>query len=148
MEELKIRLLVDRSLEKVDGIQQTIRKISDCDITVCDLADMVHEDADVILLGYESGDAGPDDAVTAQLFRRARVIMVSSDIRSAGCELAIVRGASGLLSRSASAATIAKAARCVACGELWLDRQTTGRVFDRLSRGMIRKKVGGAVLWS
>ncbi|MGE5522425.1 MAG: hypothetical protein ACM3SS_01830 [Rhodospirillaceae bacterium] len=104
MEELKIRLLVDRSLEKVDGIQQTIRKISDCDITVCDLADMVHEDADVILLGYESGDAGPDDAVTAQLFRRARVIM--------------------------------------------LDRQTTGRVFDRLSRGMIRKKVGGAVLWS
>lgn len=148
MDELKIRLLVDRSLEKVDGIQQAIRKISDCEITVCDLADMVDEDADVILLGYEPGNAATDDAITAQLFRRARVIVVSSDVRSADCELAIMRGASGLLSRSASSATVVKAARCVAWGELWLDRQTTGRVFDRLSRGIIRKKVRGASLWS
>jgi two-component system, NarL family, nitrate/nitrite response regulator NarL len=43
-------------------------------------------------------------------------------------------GARGVLCKTESSLTLARAMECVSAGELWLDRKTTGKVFQSLSR--------------
>jgi DNA-binding NarL/FixJ family response regulator len=49
-------------------------------------------------------------------------------------EQALLAGARGVLAKTAQPATILRAIACVHAGELWLDRNRTGSLIDRLRR--------------
>jgi DNA-binding NarL/FixJ family response regulator len=103
---------------------------------------LMADDADIVLAAVgDDDDASVEELLSARPSpSRPRVMLVTSETSKVFHEEAIIRGAFGILHESASEVFVLKALACVARGELWLDRQTTGRVFDRLSRGMIGKK--------
>jgi DNA-binding NarL/FixJ family response regulator len=64
---------------------------------------------------------------------RAQVLMLAS-VRDPDSTVRVIRaGARGVVFRSDAPETIHKAVRKVREGELWLDRQTTGRIVDALT---------------
>jgi DNA-binding NarL/FixJ family response regulator len=65
--------------------------------------------------------------------RGARVLVLSG-ARDGKHELAILRGACGVVHKDDTPELLIKAIRKVHQGELWLDRNSTGRLFVELSR--------------
>jgi len=65
--------------------------------------------------------------------RSARVLLLSGS-RDDKHELAILRGACGVVHKSDAPEVLIKAIRKVHDGQLWLDRASTGRLFVELSR--------------
>jgi two-component system, NarL family, nitrate/nitrite response regulator NarL len=137
-------IAIDQHLESLSAIQELIDHPGpEWHVAVCGHASMVSSEyADVILIS-----GGPDGDATLEWVwaycrcsSHPKLLLVASDVPPEYREEAVIRGASGVLDKAASASVLMKAVTCVARGELWLDRQTTGRVFDRLSRGMIRKR--------
>lgn len=63
-----------------------------------------------------------------------RIVVFTGSANENLHDAAVNAGASGLVRKTESAATLFKALACVAEGELWLDRATTGRIFQMLSR--------------
>jgi len=66
--------------------------------------------------------------------RNTRVLLLGGAAAGLTHELAILRGACGVVRKDETAATLIKAIRKVHEGELWLDRSTTGRLFVELSK--------------
>lgn len=137
-------IAIDQHLESLNAIQELIDNPGpELHVAVCGHESMMTSKyVDVILIS-----GGPDEDATLEwvwAFCRCsshpKLLLVASDVPAEYREEAVIRGAAGVLDRSASASVLMKAVKCVARGELWLDRQTTGKVFDRLSRGMIRKR--------
>lgn len=144
MNDIPARIVIQQGLELMPAIQEIIENADPrLKITVCgDDNLMAAEHADIVVLGGNPDEEATLDRVWA-LCRpphHPKVLLISSVMAQQYYEQAIVQGASGVLDKSSSARLILKAVGCVARGELWLDRQTTGRVFDRLSRSIIRKK--------
>ena len=65
--------------------------------------------------------------------RGTRVVIWTGTPDSGAREQSILQGASGLVLKQEPAETLLKAIQKVHCGELWLDRSTTGRLFVELS---------------
>lgn len=63
-----------------------------------------------------------------------RILVLTGSVDARLHDAAVTAGASGLVRKTESAATLLKAIACVAEGEVWLDRATTGRIFQALSR--------------
>jgi two-component system, NarL family, nitrate/nitrite response regulator NarL len=61
-------------------------------------------------------------------------VLVLSGVRDAKHELAILRGACGVIHKDDTPDRLIQAIRKVHEGQLWLDRSTTGRLFVELSR--------------
>jgi DNA-binding NarL/FixJ family response regulator len=138
------RVVVEECLASVPAVRDILNNRSMRFLfSVRSRACLMADDADIVLAAVGQDD----DASVEELFSacpsasRPRVILVTSATSKVFHEEAIIRGACGILDASAPEVFVLKALACVARGELWLDRQTTGRVFDRLSRGMIRKKL-------
>lgn len=137
------RVVIEQSLESVPAIQELIETgHPGFDFTLCERSKMsTGTKAGIIVL-----ETGRSQRATLRLMRamlrgrhNPKVLLVGPTISSDFSEEAIVRGASGLFDDRASALMMLKGLCCVERGELWLGRQRTGRVFDRLSRGIIRK---------
>jgi DNA-binding NarL/FixJ family response regulator len=137
------RIAVEQGLESLPAIKHVIdHPAHGFDIIVRSRDAMARERPDIVLL-MASGDdstALRDLLAADTLPRRAKIVLVTSVIDPAFHEEAIIQGVSGVLDKWSSAALVLKALHCIARGELWVDRQTTGAVFERLSRGLIRKK--------
>lgn len=101
------------------GAVQTARK-SNPDVVVLDL-DLAGENGSEIIPALIDG-------------RSTRVLVLTGSRDRQMCETSILRGAYGLVHKEEPAETLLKAIEKVHCGELWLDRATTGRVFVELSR--------------
>jgi len=129
-------------LEKlVDGEQPRMQVVG----KVYDRMDVVgaaeSSDADVVLLDLDlSGESTLE--LIPQLRRRGRTkVVVLTGMKDPDIqEQAFISGAHGYVGKWEPADVILKAIERVYNGELWLDRRTTGRVFERLSQGMIEKK--------
>ncbi len=65
---------------------------------------------------------------------RLRILVLTGNIDEKMHDAALTAGASGLVRKTDSTSTLFKAIACVAAGELWLDRATTGRIFQALAR--------------
>lgn len=88
----------------------------------------------LVLLELESAEAVNDigELMLASASRRILVLTGSND--TSLHDAAVTAGASGLVRKQESAATLMKAIARVASGELWLDRAATGRIFQALAR--------------
>ncbi len=91
-------------------------------------------DSDVVLLDLD-GDAEPTLALIRLLAARGgKVLLLTRRQERALQDRAIMLGARGLLTRDTEAAQLFTAIEKVHHGQLWLDRDATGRIFGALSR--------------
>lgn len=90
--------------------------------------------ADVILLDIDLGGECSVDILPAMVQRSdARIIMLTGMRDKTMLDLAVLRGARGILRKDAEADTVLKAIEKVHEGELWLDRETLARVFGKMT---------------
>lgn len=90
-------------------------------------------DADVILLDLDMGEMSAIDIIPSLLSQSAsRVLIFTGERDPAKLDLAVSRGARGVLRKDAPAEQVLKAIEKTALGELWLDRETLGRMFNEL----------------
>lgn len=86
---------------------------------------------DVVLLDLDLGGECALEILPALLLNPAsRVLIFTGERRLATLDLAVFRGARGILRKDASAEQVLKAIEKTAQGEIWLDRETLGRVFS------------------
>ncbi|MDC7710540.1 response regulator transcription factor [Vogesella indigofera] len=91
-------------------------------------------DSDVVLLDLD-GDAEPTLALIRALAARGgKVLLLTRQQERALQDRAIMLGARGLLTRDSDTAQLLTAIEKVHHGQLWLDRDATGRIFGALSR--------------
>ena len=91
-------------------------------------------DSDVVLLDLD-GDAEPTLALVRALAARGgKVLLLTRQQERALQDRAIMLGARGLLTRDTDEAQLLTAIEKVHQGQLWLDREATGRIFGELSR--------------
>lgn len=88
---------------------------------------------DVVLLDLDmNGENGLDILPSLLRSGSARVLILTAGRDQATLDLAVQRGARGILHKAASAEHVLKAIEKVHRGELWLDQETLGRVFGAL----------------
>ena len=86
---------------------------------------------DVILLDLDLGGTSALEILPTLLLNPAsRVLIFTGERQQATLDLAVFRGARGILRKDASAEQVLKAIEKTAEGEIWLDRETLGRVFS------------------
>ena len=86
---------------------------------------------DVVLLDLDLGGTSALDILPALLMNPATRVLIFTGARDqALLDLAVLRGARGVLRKDASAEEVLKAIEKTAKGEIWLDRETLGRVFS------------------
>ena len=101
--------------------------------TTCDeaLAKIGLLHPDVILLDLDLNGVSSLEVLPALLSNSASNVLIFTGARDqATLDLAIFKGARGVLRKDASAEHVIKAIEKTAAGEIWLDRQTLGRVFS------------------
>ena len=88
---------------------------------------------DVVLLDIDLGGTSAIDVIPALVSCSATNVLIFTGVRDqATLDLAIYKGARGVLRKDASAELVIKAIEKTAAGEIWLDRLTLGRVFSEL----------------
>lgn len=88
---------------------------------------------DVVLLDLDMGDMSSIDILPSLLSQsRSRVLIFTGERDQAKLDLAVSQGASGVLRKDAPAEQVLKAIEKIAGGEIWLDRETLGRMFNQL----------------
>jgi two-component system, NarL family, nitrate/nitrite response regulator NarL len=89
---------------------------------------------DVVLVDVELATEKNGSLVPSLINGRDTRVLVLSGARDDKHELAILRGACGVVRKDDTPEQLIKAIRKVHEGQLWLDRSTTGRLFVELSR--------------
>lgn len=86
---------------------------------------------DVVLLDLDlAGESALDLLPALQAMPQSRVLIFTGERDQEKLDLAVFRGARGVLRKDASAEQVLKAIEKTAEGEIWLDRGTLGRVFS------------------
>lgn len=88
---------------------------------------------DVILLDQD-GSIDNETIAGLCLTSSAKVLALAATNDAANCDRAVVAGARGMISKRESIDTLFKAVEKVHQGELWVDRASTGRIFEQLAQ--------------
>jgi two-component system nitrate/nitrite response regulator NarL len=89
---------------------------------------------DVVVLDVALATEKDGGVVPSLINGRNTRVLVLSGMRDGKHELAILRGACGVVHKEDTPESLIKAIKKVHEGQLWLDRSTTGRLFVELSR--------------
>jgi DNA-binding NarL/FixJ family response regulator len=108
---------------------------SECEKAV-ELAAAKKPDVVVLELGLAMQNGG--GIIPSIISGRNTRVLVLSGSRDAEHELAILRGACGVVHKDDTPGLLIKAIKKVHEGQLWLDRENTGRLFVKLSRQQSR----------
>jgi len=88
-------------------------------------------DPDVILLDLDMGNQSSIEIIPLLLSRsRSKILIFTGERDQEKLDLAVSRGARGVLRKDVSGEQLLKAIEKTACGEIWLDRATLGRMFN------------------
>lgn len=100
---------------------------------------------DIVLLDVNVDDGRAGDLVaTMARSRSTRVVIYASERELHTADLAVLSGARGLVRKEESTDTLFRAIEKVHAGELWLDRQTTGRIFSEFTGPVAQVQVDSA----
>lgn len=89
----------------------------------------------VILLDIDLGKENGIDEIAKLIARsRAKILMLTGVRDKSAHDKAVLAGASGVVEKEAPAETILTAIKKVHEGQIWLDREATGRIFVEFSR--------------
>ena len=89
---------------------------------------------DVVVVDVDLATEKDASVVHSLINGRNSRVLVLSGARDGRHEVAILRGACGVVHKDDNAEVLIKAIKKVHEGQLWLDRSTTGRLFVELSR--------------
>jgi DNA-binding NarL/FixJ family response regulator len=90
---------------------------------------------DVIVLDIDLGEHSGIDAIPELLKRsKAKVLLLTEQRNAPLHDRGVLAGARGIVYKEDPAETILRAIDRVHRGEIWLDRASTGRIFDELSQ--------------
>lgn len=90
---------------------------------------------DVVLLDMDLGTESGLDLIPELLARSRAQVLILTGVRDRSVhDKAVLAGARGVVLKEASADSILTALRKVHAGQIWLDRESTGRIFVELSR--------------
>lgn len=90
---------------------------------------------DVILLDLDMGGTSALDILPQLLSNTgSRVLVFTGERQQAILDEAVIRGARGIVRKDASAEQVLKAIEKTAKGEVWLDRETLGRMFNEFTK--------------
>jgi len=107
---------------------QVVGTAQTCEQAVKQVAELL---PDIVLLDLDLDGMSGIDIIPALVAHPAtRVLVVTGERRSSVLDIAVQRGARGILRKDASASQVIKAIEKTHQGELWLDRETLGRVFS------------------
>ncbi|MEC4723336.1 response regulator transcription factor [Noviherbaspirillum sp. CPCC 100848] len=118
--------LIESSLRRM----QIVATASSCDevLSSCQQANV-----DIILLDLDLNGESSIDILPAILQRNSARVIALTGVRDRDLlDMAVARGARGILRKDANAELVLKAIEKVHDGELWLDRETLGRVFGQM----------------
>ncbi|HWI14790.1 MAG TPA: response regulator transcription factor [Burkholderiales bacterium] len=123
-------------LEKlIDGEKPRMRVVNTATCTAEALSGARQHSPDVILLDLDlGGESGMTLIAKLRAFCDAKVVILTGMKNTEVREQAMVEGAAGVVLKSEPAQVILNAIERVHSGELWLDRNTTARVFATLAR--------------
>jgi DNA-binding NarL/FixJ family response regulator len=111
------RLELASSLTSCEGLSQILATIA----------------VDVILLDLDE-TTGNEKIAGLCSTSPAKVLVLAGANDAARCDGVVVAGARGMLGKRESVDTLFKAIEKVHQGELWVDRASTGRIFDQLAQ--------------
>lgn len=123
-----LQQLVDREKPAMEVVATGTDFASAIELAGKTAPDVVVLDADLVRKDNAA------DIATLVKGRSARVLILSGTTDSKFYEIAILRGACGVVHKEEPPETLLKAIAKVHAGQLWLDRSTTGRIFVELSR--------------
>ncbi len=90
---------------------------------------------DVIVVDPQLGDVENLKLLTElQAQSSAKILILTTSSNPRVLDQAVVLGARGIFSRDESAETLLKAVTCIAQGELWLNRQSTTRILNQMTK--------------
>ena len=90
---------------------------------------------DVVVLDLDLAGESASDIIPELINGRGTRVLILTGVKDSKLrEESVLRGACGIVRKDESAETLVRAIEKVHRGELWLDRATTGRVFNELSR--------------
>jgi two-component system, NarL family, nitrate/nitrite response regulator NarL len=141
------RIVIEKSLAGSPAIHDLARHPQLAGrITVCERAEVqamvAWGDVDLVVLDADGDLAGALDLVVRvhSAPAHARALLLRTAPTSDFSEEAILTGAAGIIAKGEPTPVMLKALTCIRRGELWVDRKTTGRVFERLVRSRVAKK--------
>lgn len=129
---------LQRLIEGENSRMEVVGTAGNCDEALAQIATLA---PDVILLDLDLGGKCSLDILPALLANgvsRALILTASRD--QATLDLAVVRGARGVVHKEAPAEQVLKAIEKVHQGELWLDREVLGRVFGEFMNPAAARK--------
>lgn len=98
-------------------------------------------ESDVVLLDIDgSADAAIDVVRSLHAGCAAKILLITRQEDVALQDKAILLGARGVVNRAATPEMLLVAIEKVMEGQIWLDREATGRIFVQLSRGSQRQE--------
>jgi DNA-binding NarL/FixJ family response regulator len=123
-------------LEKlIDGERPKMEVIAKATTCASAIEAARQSNPDVVVLDLDLAGENGSDIIPALIEERSTRVLILTGIRDGKArENSILRGACGLVHKEEPAETLLKAIEKVHCGELWLDRATTARVFVELSK--------------
>ena len=124
-------------LEKlIDGERPAMHVVAKATSRAAALALAADARPDVVVLDLDLGGEDGLEIIPELIARGGTSVLVLTGLRDPRvAESAVVRGASGVVRKEEPAETLLKAIERVHHGELWLGRETTGRVMLQLRSG-------------
>jgi len=123
---------LERLIESVQPAMQVVGSAANCAEA---LAQLERAAPDVIVLDMDLGNESGIAAIPQLLaLGKAKILVLTGVREQAVHDAAVLAGARGVVHKEEPADTILEAIRVVHAGQLWLDRDSTARIFDALSR--------------
>ena len=129
----------------IDGERPVMHVVAKATSRASALALAADARPDVVVLDLDLGGEDGLEIIPELIARGGTSVLVLTGLRDPRvAESAVVRGASGVVRKEEPAETLLKAIERVYHGELWLGRETTGRVLVQLRSSAPREDAGNA----
>jgi DNA-binding NarL/FixJ family response regulator len=131
-------ILFRESLSRLLASEPDFEMTGHCGTSDEALAILRREPVDIVLLDFDLGDDhGSRFIAAARLIGfSGKILMVTAGMNATESSIALQMGASGIFLKHHSPATLAKAIRLVAAGELWVDQRVIQLMADGVRRPM------------
>ena len=130
-------LLFRESLARLLALEPDFEIVAQCSTSTEALQLLRDSEVDVVLLDFDLGEEQGNHFISSarQSEYAGKILMVTAGMAATECSAALKLGASGILLKHSSPATLANAIRLVAKGEMWVDQKVILQMADRSLQG-------------